>query len=87
MFDDLPSDDGELPFVLAGRVTGGRSEPPELLAAVNGTLAGVVGGYRRSGDGWAFTGYVADLYVDGHNNVALYEVHHDGEDVALHPAT
>ncbi len=35
-----------MPFVLAGTVTGGASEPPELLAAVNGPIAGVVGGYR-----------------------------------------
>ena len=46
LFDALPTDDGELPFVLAGTVTGGSSEPPELVAAVNGTIAGVVGGYR-----------------------------------------
>ena len=86
LFDSLPTDDGELPFVLAGRVTGGSSEPPELVAAVNGTIAGVVGGYRRHGNGWAFTGYVADLYVTGRNDVALYEVTRDGDDVTLHPA-
>jgi hypothetical protein len=87
LFDHLPTDDGELPFVLAGTVRGGSSEPPELLAAVNGTLAGVVGGYRRGGDGWAFTGYVADLYVAGRNDVALYEATRDGDEVTLHPAT
>ena len=92
LFSELPTDDGELPFVLAGTVTGGSPEipelePPELLAAINGTLAGVVGGYRRSGDTWAFTGYVADLYVDGRNEVALFEVTRDGDEVTLHPAT
>jgi hypothetical protein len=92
LFSELPTDDGELPFVLAGTVTGGTPEtselePPELLAAINGTLAGVVGGYRRSGDKWAFTGYVADLYVDGRNEVALFEVTRDGDEVTLHPAT
>ena len=85
LFDSLPTDDGELPFVLAGTVTGGSSEPPELVAAVNGTIAGVVGGYRPSGGGWAFTGYVADLYVTGRNEVALYEVTRDGDEVTLHP--
>jgi hypothetical protein len=87
LFDALPTHEGELPFVLAGTVTGGSSEPPELLAAVNGTIAGVVGGYRRSGDGWAFTGYVADLYVTGRNEVALYEVTRTGDRVTLHEAT
>jgi hypothetical protein len=77
--------------VLAGNVTGGspetaEREPPELLAAVNGTIAGVVGGYRRHDDGWSFTGYVADLYVDGRNEVALYEVTRDGDVVTLHQA-
>jgi hypothetical protein len=91
LFDSLPTDDGELPFVLAGNVTGGspetaEREPPELLAAVNGTIAGVVGGYRRHDDGWAFTGYVADLYVDGRNEVMLYEVTRDGDVVTLHQA-
>ena len=87
LFDSLPTDDGELPFVLAGTVTGGSSEPPELVAAVNGTIAGVVGGYRPSGGGWAFTGYVADLYVTGRNDVVLYEVTRDGDEVTLHAAT
>ena len=87
LFDDLPTDDGELPFVLAGTVNGGSSEPPALVAAVNGTLAGVVGGYRRGDGGWAFTGYVADFYVDGQNGVELYEVTREGGEATLHPAT
>ena len=86
LFDALPTDDGRLPFVLAGTVTGGSSEPPELLAAVNGTLAGVVGGYRPGDGGWAFTGYVADLFEAGPNEVALYEVVGEGDDVSLRPA-
>ena len=82
----LPTADNELPLVLDGVVTGnGGDEPPELLAAVNGRLAGVVGGFRRVGDGWSFTGYVADLYRDGANTVELYEVEGEGVDVTLHP--
>ena len=84
---DLPTADGKMPFVLAGTVTGAEDEPPELLAAVNGTLAGVVGGYRPHGDGWAFTGYVADLYREGANEVVLYEVIRDGSTVTLHPVS
>jgi hypothetical protein len=85
LFADLPTADGKMPFVLAGSVTGAEDEPPELLAAVNGTLAGVVGGYRPHGDGWAFTGYVADFYREGANEVVLYEVTRDGSTVTLHP--
>ena len=66
---------------------GDAAEPPELLAAVNGRIAGVVGGYRPGADGWSFTGYVADLYRDGDNDVELYEVRGDGSSVTLHPAT
>ncbi len=84
---DLPTADGTEPFVLAGTVSGASSEPPELLAAINGRLAGVVGGYRPDGSGWAFTGYVADFYREGANDVTLYEVSRDGSAVTLHPVS
>jgi hypothetical protein len=84
---DLPTADGTEPFVLAGTVSGASTEPPELLAAINGRLAGVVGGYRPDGSGWAFTGYVADFYREGANDVTLYEVSRDGSAVTLHPAS
>ena len=88
LFADLPTDDGELPLVLAGSVErSGDAEPPELLAAVNGRIAGVVGGYRPASGRWLFNGYVADFYRDGANEVQLYEVQRDGDAVTLHPAT
>ena len=65
----------------------GDAEPPELLAAVNGRIAGVVGGYRPASGRWLFNGYVADFYRDGANEVQLYEVQRDGDAVTLHPAT
>ena len=43
-FVDLPTDDGEMPFSISGTVAG-PSPPPELLVAVNGRIAGVIGGY------------------------------------------
>ncbi len=58
--------------------------PPELLAAVNGRVAGVIGGYRPADDGWEFVGYVADLYREGSNIVTLYEVERTGAIVVLH---
>ena len=87
LFADLPTDDGGVPFVLAGSVVppiGSNEEPPEFLAAVNGKLAGVVGGYQPQGDEWGFAGYVADFYRDGANSVALYEVSRDGRTPTLH---
>ena len=84
LLSDLPTADGTEPFVLAGTVGGASTEPSELLAAINGRLAGVVGGYRPEGSGWAFTGYVADFYREGANEVTLYEVSRDGSAVTLH---
>jgi hypothetical protein len=85
LFSDLPTADGTEPFVLDGTVRGGSTEPPELLAAINGRIAGVVGGYRPTANGWDFTGYVADFYREGANEVTLYEVSRDGSVVTLHP--
>lgn len=87
-FDDLPTDDARMPFVLRGTVTptdGSGGEPPELLAAVNGRLAGVVGGYLADGDGWSFVGYVDDAYEHGSNDVELYEVRRETGRATLHP--
>jgi hypothetical protein len=85
LFSDLPTADGTEPFVLDGTARGGSTEPPELLAAINGRIAGVVGGYRPTANGWNFTGYVADFYREGANEVTLYEVSRDGSVVTLHP--
>jgi hypothetical protein len=87
LLDDLPTANGEMPFVLGGTIRGASSEPPELVVSVNGTIAGVVGGYRRRGEEWSFTGYVADYFVPGSNAVALFEVVRHGDRVVLHPAS
>jgi hypothetical protein len=87
LFGELPTDDGRAPFVVSGRAWGaaGSAAPPELLVAVNGQLAGVVGGYRPDRSQWKFTGFVGDVYRDGANEVALYEVTRSGADVTLRP--
>lgn len=82
-FASLPTPEGQVPVGLSGTVSA-PSEPPELLVAINGRLAGVIGGYTPAGDGWTFLGFVADLYVDGANEVVVYEVTRDGDDVTLH---
>jgi Sulfatase len=90
LLEQLPTADGTAPFVLTGTVTGepgSVSAPGELVVAVNGTLAGVVGDFQRSGEGWKFTGYVADLYRNGRNEAHLYEVARQGDDVTLHQLT
>jgi hypothetical protein len=89
LLDDLPTVDGTLPLLLAGTVVGASEDrpPPELLAAVNGRVAGVIGGYRPADDGLEFIGYVADLYREGSNTVTLYEVERTGAIVILHEVT
>lgn len=79
LFGDLPTEEQTAPFVLTGTVTGSTDRPPpELVAAINGRFAGIVGGYRPAADGWAFTGYVGDAYREGANVVELYEVERAG---------
>jgi hypothetical protein len=87
LLEQLPTADGTAPFVLTGTVTGhpeSGDTPGDLVVAINGTLAGVVGDFEPSGGGWTFTGYVADLYREGRNEVRLYEVTRDRSDVTLH---
>ncbi len=83
-FAELPTEQGEMPFAISGKVAG-PDEPPELLVAVNGRFAGVIGGYVADGAGWTFIGYLADLYRVGSNEVAVYEARRTGDDVSLHP--
>ncbi len=85
--DRQPADGGTLPPVLTGTVTGPAAPPSaELVVAVDGTVAGVVGDYRREGRGWAFTGYIADLSRDGVNELVVYEVERAPGGAILHPA-
>lgn len=86
--EDLPTDEGSMPYILTGTIAGPSDDaPPQLVAAVNGRIAGVVGGYNPSGSGWEFIGYVVDFYVDGANTVELYEVSRDAEATTLHPVS
>jgi hypothetical protein len=86
LLEDLPTDEGSMPYVLTGTIAGPSDDtPPELVVAVNGRIAGVVGGYNPTGSGWEYIGYVVDFYVDGANTVELYEVSRDAEATILHP--
>jgi len=85
LFDELPTDDGTMPFVLGGKVSGDDQPAGELLAAINGRVAGVLGGYQPyGGDQWSLTAYVADFYREGANEVTLYEVTGSGTSATLH---
>jgi hypothetical protein len=75
-----------MPFAISGTVEGG-DDPPELLVAVNGRVAGVIGGYVANGSGWTFIGYLADMYHPGSNDVAVYEARRSDDEVTLHPVS
>jgi hypothetical protein len=87
VLQDLSVAEDPVPYILEGEVTGADSRPPELVVAVNGTLAGTLGGYLADGDAWRFTGYVGPLFRDGRNEVVAYEVDRAGGAVTLHPLT
>ena len=60
--------------------------PPELVVAVNGVLAGVVGGYQTSpgrGD-WDFATILAPFFRDGSNTLRAYEVDGTATEPVLH---
>jgi hypothetical protein len=75
---------GEVPYSLRGWLTGSDGTPPELIVALNGTLAGAIGGYRPDGDSWLFSGLMANYFVDGPNDVVAYHVERAGDRVILH---
>lgn len=85
LFASLPTDDGFVPYMLEGEVrSAGGDRPPDLLVAVNGTLAGVVGAYTEEDGRWIFTGVVGPYYVDGANTVEAYEVETTPQGSVLH---
>jgi Sulfatase len=85
VLEDLSLAEDNVPYILEGQVTGSDARPPELVVAVNGTLAGTLGGYLANGDAWRFTGYVGPLFEDGRNEVVAYEVQRADGAVTLHP--
>lgn len=81
--DDLPNEDGSMPFVLTGVVD---DEPEaDFLIAVNGRIVGVASGFvPHSGDRTRWGAYVANAYRSGANEVEAYEVEESGDAVVLH---
>jgi len=82
--DNLSLAEDDVPYILEGTVEGSDGRPPELVVAVNGTLAGTIGGYLQAGDAWDFTGYIAPFFEDGRNKLVAYEVERTGDVVTLH---
>jgi Sulfatase len=75
LFDSLPTRDGRVPYMLLGSVISpDAGRPPDLVVAVNGTIAGVVSAHDKSGAGWRLVGMVGPFYRTGANEVVAYQV-------------
>jgi hypothetical protein len=83
--DDLSIAEDVVPYILEGTIDGDGRRPPELVVAVNGTLAGTIGGYLPADDRWRFTGHLAPFFEDGRNEVVAYEVERPAGPVTLRP--
>jgi len=72
---DLPTAAGEAPQLLTGVVSSpSAARPPELLVVVNGTVAGVAGGFEQRKAGWRFTAFLGPYLREGANSFEAYEV-------------
>ncbi len=84
-FDDLPTDEGQVPYLLVGTLAGADERPDELVVSVNGTIAGVLGGYEPRESAYRLHGVVGPWFVDGANEVTAYEVERTLSGPVLHP--
>jgi len=83
-FTAVPDETGEVPQLLTGTIHGATDdEPPALAIVVNGTVAGVTGGYARASDGWTFSSMLGPFLLSGANQVDVYEVAQDGDRTVL----
>ncbi|MEQ1786383.1 MAG: sulfatase-like hydrolase/transferase [Acidimicrobiales bacterium] len=74
-FAAVPDRAGEAPQLVTGTVSSaGATPPPALVLVVNGTVAGVTGGYRPVEHGWAFSALLGPFLRDGANVIEAYEV-------------
>lgn len=84
-FASLPTDEGEVPQLVRGRIqTPDGDAPPDLVVAVNGVVAGVTGTYGVNENGWSFSSMLGPFLVDGENTVAAYEVSEGPSGPVLH---
>jgi hypothetical protein len=84
--DDPSSTNGAVPLHMTGTVRGAADEPPDLVVAVDGTIAGTIGARDGDGDEWDFSGVLGPPGARGQGEqVTAYEVEGAGDEVVLHP--
>lgn len=83
-FAALPTAAGRAPQLLTGVVGELVERPSEMVVAVNGTIAGALGGYTRQGSSWRFTSFLGPYLRDGANQIDAYEVEQRAGGPVLH---
>ena len=76
---------GAVPVLMRGTVHGDRPPAGDLVVALDGVIAGTLGGYVETDDGWAFSGLLGPEVEGGAREVVAYEVERAGGTVTLHP--
>jgi hypothetical protein len=76
---------GGAPVLMTGWVAGSDEPPPDLVVALDGVIAGTIGGYGREDDVWIFTGLLGPEVEGGADEVIAYEVERDDTTITLHP--
>jgi hypothetical protein len=84
--DDPASADGRVPVLMTGTVHGTDERPSDLVVALDGTIAGTIGGYVADGGAWTFSGILGPPGARGAGEeVVAYEVERSPEGLVLHP--
>lgn len=84
-FGDLPDERGASPQLLTGVVEDADVDTaPELVVAVNGTIAGTTGGYVPVDSGARFTSFLGPYLRVGANEIRAFEVERRGSAAVLH---
>jgi hypothetical protein len=86
LFDALPTGDGRVPYLITGTVTtADDAPPPQIVLAVNGTVAGVAATPLDARDGWQVQGVVAPYFREGVNTVEAFTLEPTPLGPVLHP--
>jgi hypothetical protein len=84
LFGSLPTEDGQMPYLLKGEVTAGADDEPEVVVAVNGVVAGSLGLYGGDDGSREFWGLMGPWFVPGANAVVAYDVERTASGPVLH---
>ncbi|MFZ6005509.1 MAG: sulfatase-like hydrolase/transferase [Actinomycetota bacterium] len=73
-FARLPTASGAAPQLLTGVIHTSSEDPPELIVAVNGVVAGTTGGYQVTEGGMRFSSFLGPFLRTGANEIRAFVV-------------